>query len=105
MPNINRQSLRIAVACVVTAICFSCIAIESADAGMPAFLPSGWTAENPSHEVSSSGTLTCCVRVSVRRVWLSLSVAYPWKHELSQVLRNLQSFLPGEPAALQPLWT
>ena len=45
------------------------------------------------------------VRVSVRRVWLSLSAAYPWKHVLSQVLRNLQQFLPAVPAASRPLRT
>ena len=74
MPNINRQSLRIAVACVVTAICFSCIAIETASAGMPALLPSGWTAENPSHEVSTSGTFTG-IAAAVRLQAISFFVA------------------------------
>jgi hypothetical protein len=45
------------------------------------------------------------VRISVRRVWLSLSAAYPWKHLLSQVLKNLQVFLPAAPALSAPLRT
>ena len=45
------------------------------------------------------------VRVSLRRVCLSLSAAYPWKHVLSQVLRNLQHNLPAVPAVSRPLRT
>ena len=35
------------------------------------------------------------VRISVRRVWLSLSAAYPWQRLLQQVLQNLEQHLPG----------
>lgn len=45
------------------------------------------------------------VRISVRRVWLSLSAAYPWKHLLSQVLRNVQEFFPAVPVVSAPLRT
>jgi hypothetical protein len=34
------------------------------------------------------------VRISARRVWLSLSAAYPWQNLLQQVLQNLQQHLP-----------
>lgn len=45
------------------------------------------------------------IRISVRRVWLSLSAAYPWKHLLAQVLKNLNTFLPAAPALSAPLRT
>ena len=45
------------------------------------------------------------VRVSVRRVWLSLSAAYPWKQLLEQVLRNLRNFLPAGRDQTIPLRT
>jgi hypothetical protein len=35
------------------------------------------------------------VRVSVRRIWMSLSSAYPWRNLLQRVLTNLQTRIPG----------
>ncbi len=43
------------------------------------------------------------VRVSVRRVWLSLSAAYPWRHLLVQTLDNLREFLPTASLPSAPL--
>jgi len=45
------------------------------------------------------------VRISVRRVWLSLSAAYPWKQLLLQVLRNLQESFPAVTVMSAPLRT
>ena len=43
------------------------------------------------------------VKISVRRAWLSLSNAYPWRLLLSQVLLNLQRSLPFfDPRADRP---
>jgi hypothetical protein len=43
------------------------------------------------------------VRVSVRRVWLSLSADYPWRHLLVQTLDNLREFLPTASLPSAPL--
>lgn len=45
------------------------------------------------------------VRISVRRVWLSLSAAYPWKQLLMQVLSNLQASFSTVPVESAPLRT